>query len=82
MPIECAMELAAKDRPAALSLLVTNAGPSLDNLINCSDFSSIRQLYRVTVHVLRFVDHLKRKSQTDTSNNATVSEAQDFKRCG
>ena len=53
--------------------VVTNAGPSLDNLINCSDFNSIRRHCRVTAHVLRFADHLKRKSQT-------VSEAQDFTR--
>ena len=76
MPTECANELAVKDRPAVLNLLITNEGPSLDQIINCQDFSSMQRLVRVTTHVLRFVDNLKRKNNKYTSSDNTTSESQ------
>ena len=76
MPTECANELAVKDRPAVLNLLITNEGPSLDKIINCQDFSSMQRLVRVTTHVLRFVDNIKRKNNKYTSSDNTTSESQ------
>ena len=63
MPVECAMEMKAKDKELVHNLLVTDGGVSLSQIINCEDYSSIHRLLRVTAYVLRFVVILKRRSK-------------------
>ena len=63
MPVECAMEMKAKDKELVHNLLVTDGGVSLSQIINCEDYSSIHRLLGVTAYVLRFVAILKRRSK-------------------
>lgn len=81
MPMECAVELRVKERSAATNLLVIQDGPGLRQIFNCQNCSSIERLLRVTAHVLRFVDNLKRRSKTcSTGKDATTSEPQNLAR--
>ena len=74
MPIECAAEMRAKDRDLTLNLLVTADSPRLDLAIRCDDHSSLQRLLSVTLHVMRFVNNLKRKLRKDAAAEATSFE--------
>ena len=74
MPTECAVEMRAKNREESLSLLVAGVCPTLDRVIRCEDFSSLQVLLNVTSHVLQFVENLKKKVRTNSSNELNAAE--------
>ena len=65
MPTLCLPELKSSSKPSH-NLLVIERSPHVEDVMSCSDFSSLRRLIRVTAYVLRAVSRFKAK--TSNSN--------------
>lgn len=61
MPSECAEELRVKDKASVTNLLNTEGSVGLSNNIDCSKFSSMEKLFRVTAYVMKFVNAMKKR---------------------
>jgi hypothetical protein len=70
MPDDCAAELKASDQ-STHTLLAADPQPSVGNILNCRDYSSMNHLLRVTAYVLRAANHFKGASlaQDDSKLN-------------
>ena len=75
MPEECAEELRVKDKLKVLNLLNTD-GPSLSRIIDCSSYSSVQKLLRVTAYVMKFIEAVKKSS--DTTERVSILSAEDL----
>lgn len=77
MPEECISEMKALDRKLTLTLLATEERPSLSQILDCEQYSTIRRLLRVTAYVLKFIGLLKQKIQSsDTSPSAVLTASE------
>ena len=71
MPDECAAELKVRE---VHNLLVADA-VGIDQVMKCENFSSLSRLLRVTSHVLKFIDQLKKRitpGETTLQSTATA----------
>ena len=72
MPSECEEELRVKDKTRVTNyLLNTNSSLGLSNIIDCTRFSSIQKLLRVTAYVIKFINFLKKRPNNTTTDLST-----------
>ena len=72
MPTECEAELTTKARQSATHSLLNKEEGSISNLLNAKDYSDVRRLFRVTAHVIKFIDSLKRPQIPMDRHQATA----------
>ena len=80
MPEECATEMKAKSQTAH-SLLAPNSKPTVGEIMDCKDYSTISRLLRVTAYVLRAIKRFKAgSSMVNHSTVLTTEELADSER--
>ena len=62
MPSECANEMRVADRQA-LNLLVSTRNQTLEQVMQCENFSTLQRLLNVTSHVLKFLEVLREDAE-------------------
>lgn len=74
MPEECAQELKATTK--SLNLMTTDSRSTIDDLMNCQNYSTYSKLLRVTAQVLRAVRRFKARGIgiSDTTTTVTPEE--------
>ena len=73
MPEECISEMKAKSQGLTHSLLAAEEPSSLSKIIDCSQFSMIQRLFRVTAYVLKFTSILKQRVKSNNNMSSTSS---------
>ena len=73
MPKECAAEVRAKSQPAH-NLLAPDSRPTMGEIIDCKDYSTMSRLLRVTAYVLRAVKRFKNGSSAHSHSTALTTE--------
>ena len=73
MPEDCLVEMKHNKIEVVHGLLTTVDSPSIDKVMNCEDFSSLRHLLAITAHVIKFGQIVQQKAilhDTDYKNQA------------
>ncbi len=80
-PDECLKEMKKKDVPVALNLIGVNESRGVGQIINCSNYSTLRRLLRTTAIVMKFVKLLRRgRTESVDASPSTQVNAEDIQR--